>query len=232
MAVDRQSCSRRVEIPGLDAQARSILAGHERVATAQRGDVLFQPGQACHQLVLLAQGSVKVRTVSESGREIELYRVAPGETCVLSVACLLGNQDYEAEGIAETDILGLAVDRSLFQQLLAQSPGFRDMVLQIQTRRIHDLIALVDAVAFQGTEARLAAHLIRCQDSDGRVTATHQQIAQEIGTAREVVSRRLKRFEAAGLVGLERGRLRLLDVARMRRIAGEAVSGGHGDHGH
>lgn len=210
-------------MPGLDQAAREIIAAQGRPATLPRGTVVFRPGEACHQLVLLAKGAVQVRTVSENGREIELYRVEPGETCVLSVACLMGDRPYEAEAVAETDLSGLAITRPVFRQLLDSSPAFRRMVLEVQTRRIYDLIALLDAVAFQGTEARLAGHLLHRRDADANVVETHQAIAHEIGTVREVVSRRLKRFEAAGLVALERGRVRILDVDGLARIAGDAT---------
>lgn len=206
-------------MPGLDEPARAILAEHGRPAAMPSGSVVFRPGEACNQLVLLAEGSVLVRTISENGREIELYRVTPGETCVLSVACLMGDRAYDAEAVAENDLAGLAVTRPVFRRLLEASPAFRDMVLEVQTRRIYDLIALVDVVAFQGTEARLATHLLNHRDAAGDVAGTHQAIAHDIGTVREVVSRRLKRFEAAGLVALERGRVRILDADRLAAVS-------------
>jgi CRP/FNR family transcriptional regulator len=210
-------------MPGLDDAARHILARHGRPAELPRGAVIFRPGEACHQLVLLAQGAVQVRTISENGREIELYRVEPGETCVLSVACLLGDRLYEAEGVAESDLAGVAISRAVFHELLDSSAAFRKMVLDVQTRRIYDLIALVDTVAFQRTEERLAIHLLHRRDGAGDVAGTHQAIADEIGTVREVVSRRLKRFEAAGLVALERGRVRVLDPEGLRHVASESA---------
>mgnify|MGYP001815613183 FL=1 len=210
-------------MPGLDETAHDILARHGRPAELPRGAVIFRPGEACHQLVLLARGAVQVRTTSENGREIELYRVEPGETCVLSVACLLGDRPYDAEAIAESDLAGVAISRAVFRQLLDTSAAFRTMVLEVQTRRIYDLIALVDVVAFQRTEERLAMHLLQRRDAADSVVVTHQVIADEIGTVREVVSRRLKRFEAAGLVALERGRVRVLDPEGLRHVASEGA---------
>lgn len=210
-------------MPGLDDAARAILAEKGLPASLPRGTVVFRPGEACTQLVLLAKGTVLVRTISENGREIELYRVTPGETCVLSVACLMGDRAYDAEAVAESDLSGLAITRPVFRRLLEASPSFREMVLEVQTRRIYDLIALVDVVAFQGTEARLASHLLGHRDGQGIVAETHQAIAHDIGTVREVVSRRLKRFEAAGLVALERGRVRILDPGSLAALAGDAA---------
>lgn len=208
-------------VPDLEEEARAILVQQGSPAAAPAGTVLFRPGEACERLVLLAKGSVRVRMISDTGREIELYRVLPGETCVLSVACLMSARNYEAEGVAETELSGLAVGRATFRQLLERSAAFREMVLAVQTRRIYDLIARLDEVAFHNTEARLAAHLLQRRDGSQTVAETHQALADEIGTAREVVSRRLKRLESAGIVALERGRVRIVDAARLKQMAGE-----------
>jgi CRP/FNR family transcriptional regulator len=157
--------------------------------------------------------------VSEQGREIQLYRVSPGDACVMSIACLMGEDVFQAEGIAETDITGRAIRRQTFRDLLGASPAFREAVLAVQTRRIHDLVGLVDALAFRHAEARLAAHLVERAGRHQFVEETHQQLAQDIGTAREVVSRRLKGFERDGLVRLERGRIEVLDLARLKGLA-------------
>ncbi len=198
-------------IPGIDEAGRRLLAGRYEPISAPAGGTLFQPGQACERLVLLTQGIVRVRMVSETGREIELYRVHPGETCVMSIACMLGERPYQAEGIAEVPIQGVAISRGLFRELLGASPAFRDEVLSVQTRRIFDLVSLVDELAFHRTESRLAARLLQRAGKSDSVEETHQELAFDIGTAREVVSRRLKRFEAQGLVALERGCVRILD---------------------
>lgn len=207
-------------LPGLDATAVKLLAGRNEPVSAPSGTVLFQPGQACERLVLLTRGTVRVRMVSETGREIELYRVRPGDMCVMSVACLMGERPYQAEGIADGDIEGVAISRGLFRELLAQSEAFRDTVIAVQTRRIFDLVGLVDELAFHRTEARLAARLLQRAGSDNSVLETHQELALDIGTAREVVSRRLKRFETQGLVALERGRVRILDRTGLGAIIG------------
>ncbi|MBL8566804.1 MAG: Crp/Fnr family transcriptional regulator [Hyphomicrobiaceae bacterium] len=208
------------EVPGLDAVGRRLLAGRNEPVSAPSGTVVFQPGQACERLVLLTKGMVRVRMVSETGREIELYRVRPGDMCVMSVACLMGERPYQAEGIADGDIEGVAISRGLFRELLAQSEAFRETVIAVQTRRIFDLVSLVDELAFHRTEARLAARLLQRASQEDVVPGTHQELALDIGTAREVVSRRLKRFETQGLVALERGRVRILDRAGLGSIIG------------
>ncbi|MCB1521737.1 MAG: Crp/Fnr family transcriptional regulator [Hyphomicrobiaceae bacterium] len=205
-------------MPGLDGDARRLLMGRTEAVGAPDGTVLFQPGQACERLVLLTRGNVRVRMVSETGREIELYRVRPGETCVMSIACMMGERPYQAEGIADGNIQGIAISRGLFRELLAGSTAFRDSVIAVQTRRVFDLVGLVDELAFHRTESRLAARLLQRAGSSDQVEETHQELALDIGTAREVVSRRLKRFENQGLVALERGRVRILDRSGLSAI--------------
>jgi len=210
------------DLNSLDDTARRLLAGRSEPVSAPGGAVLFQPGQACERLVLLTKGTVRVRMVSETGREIELYRVRPGEMCVMSIACLMGERPYQAEGVADGDIEGIALGRSLFRELLGASVTFRESVIAVQTRRVFDLIGLVDELAFHRTESRLAARLLQRAGGTDAVDETHQELALDIGTAREVVSRRLKRFEAQGLVALERGRVRILDRGGLSALVASA----------
>lgn len=204
----------------LDAEATALIAARGRAVRAPKGTVVFEPGQDCTSLVLLTEGQVAVRITSESGRELVLYRVRPGDTCVMSMACLVGQKSYQAEGVTETDIAGYAIDRSLFQHLMATNRDFRDRVLAIQTDRIFDLVGLVDELAFQGLEVRLVGHLLAGADTDGVVAETHQQLADAIGTAREVVSRRLKRLSERGAIRLDRRRIVIIDRARLAALAG------------
>ncbi len=206
-------------IPGLDAAGERVIAAEARPFAAPAGSVLFRPGEACERLALLCEGVVRVRMVSESGREITLYRVGPGEACVMTVACLLNDVRFQAEGVAETALAGVALGRRAFRALVEASPAFRETVFAIQTKRILDLIGLLEEVAFRSLEARLAERLIALAGEGGLVEATHQRLALDLGTAREVVSRRLKALEARGLVALERGRMRILDPRGLRTLA-------------
>lgn len=208
-------------VAGFDLAVMQVLADRSRAVAAPAGTIVFRPGEPCEQLVLLTHGSVRVRMLSEGGREIQLYRVLPGEACVMSVACLLDDRVYQAEGICETDITGHGICKAVFRELLSVSPAFRENVLTIQTRRIYDLIGLVNSVAFHRTEARLATRLLERAGAGDVVQETHSELALDLGTAREVVSRRLKKFEAEGAVALERGRIRILDRTRLRQIGAD-----------
>lgn len=202
-------------------RARLVEAGRPLAIAA--GTVLYRPGQPCSDYLMLAAGRVRVQLVSEQGREIVLYRVGPGETCILTTSCLMAARDYGAEAVAETDIRAIALSGGVFHALLAGSAAFRDFVFSAYGDRMVDLIHLVVDVAFHRIDVRLAQHLVADIGGSavGVVTATHQGLATELGTAREVVSRQLKEFERRGWVELQRGRIRLRDRAPLEALAGQ-----------
>jgi CRP/FNR family transcriptional regulator len=166
---------------------------------------------------MVTAGSVKVSTVTDSGRELLLYRVGPGQTCVLTTAALLAHADYDAEGMAETDTEALAIPRPLFEELLASSPAFRQFVFSSYGERLRDLIGLVQEVSQRHVDRRLARFL--AERAQSPIVMTHQEIAAELGTAREVVSRLLKQFAGEGLVVIERRHVVVADAARLSRLA-------------
>lgn len=202
-----------------DPAWREIMAA-SRVVEVPAGQVVFHDGDACSVYMLVLTGSVRVQKTAESGREITLYRVEEGQSCVLTTSCLLAGERYPAEGITETDVTAVTIPMPQFQRGLAESPGFRTFVFEAYGRRISSLILLVEAVAFGRLDARLAAFVVQRAGHPGAVLATtHQTLAAELGTAREVVSRQLKEFERRGLVTLERGRVVVDDPDGLRRVA-------------
>lgn len=183
------------------------------------GTTIFRAGEQCRDYLFVLDGTVRVEKVAENGREIVLYRVASGETCVLTTSCLIANEHYPAEGISESDVLAIALPASAFHDALALSDAFRAFVFASFGERIADLMALVEAVALRRADTRLAGRLLELAGKSAVVTATHHELAAELGTAREVVSRLLKEFERQGLVELGRGRIRLSDLAVLERIS-------------
>ncbi|MFO1037274.1 MAG: Crp/Fnr family transcriptional regulator [Geminicoccaceae bacterium] len=187
------------------------------------GTVLFRPGDACAMYVLLTRGTVRVQLVTSTGHQILLYRVEQGETCVLTTSCLIAHEAYGAEGVAETDVAGLGLTPALFERLLAESNEFRRMVFTDFGRRLADLMVLLNEVAFRRMDARLADWLVQTAAREGTTLRhTHQDVAVELGTAREVVSRQLKEFERDGLLSLARGRIDVLDTRTLRQIGATA----------
>jgi CRP/FNR family transcriptional regulator len=184
-----------------------VRGGQEIHAPA--GTVLFDERQPCSGFPLVLEGGIRVAKAAPSGRGIVLYRVGPGEGCILSGGCLLGNASYPATGVAESDVALLRIPPALFQKLMMQSEPFRRFVFGMYGDRLSEVMALVEAVAFQRLDARLAQLLIR---RGPVVQATHQALADELGSVREIVSRLLRSFEERGWVRLERERVTLLDL--------------------
>lgn len=205
----------------LEPDAVATLSRESRLVGLPAGTMVFRPGDACTAYLVMLEGSVRVQLTTEGGHEIVLYRVEGGESCILTTACLLASRDYAAEGVTETEVRALAIPNATVDRLLAQSPAFRRLVFRDYGDRLHGLVALVSEVAFRRMDARLAEWLLR-QISD-RVTTTHREIAAELGTAREVVSRLLKELERHGIVELSRGSISLLDRTRLEQLAGQVL---------
>ena len=198
-----------------DAAVDEVL----RSATARQvpsGAILFEAASPCTGFPMLLEGSVRVVKSAPSGREVQLYRVTPGESCLLSSSCLLGGAPYAATGIAETAVTLLTLPPELFHRLLAEQKPFRDYVFGLFSERLADLMALVEAVTFQKLDQRLAALLL---GKGERVRTTHQSLADELGSVREMVSRLLSSFQDRGWVELGREQIRILDAQALRRLA-------------
>jgi CRP/FNR family transcriptional regulator len=210
------------QFPGLsqlDATLRDTLVARSTVLMVPEGTVIFGPGKSPETLLLLISGRVRVQQTSDSGREIVLYRVEAGQSCVLTTACLLAHEDYTATGIAETDVRAVTIPRAVFDDLVSRSPAFRTFVFTAYARRITDLFHVIEAVAFQRVDIRLAQRLIDLARGSDQIKATHQQMAAELGTAREVVSRQLGEFQRRGWIAQSRGTIQLTDSAALARLA-------------
>lgn len=208
----------------LEQGARARLVNQARVMTVPAGTVIFGPGKTAESMLLLLAGTVRVQQLSETGREIVLYRVNPGETCVLTTACLMAEEEYTAEGIAETQVTAVAIPRAVFDEALGASAEFRKFVFGAYARRIADLFLTIEDIAFRRVDIRLAQKLLALA-REGRVRATHAQLATELGTAREVVSRQLAEFQRRGWVGLARGEIAIADTKGLEALAEASAAG-------
>ena len=182
------------------------------------GTTLFDEQQPCQGFPFVLAGAIRVSKVSASGRELPLYRVTPGETCIITSSCLLGDTPYNARGTTEGETVLVLLPQGVFIELLEQA-AFRNFIFNLFAERMADLMRLVEEVAFRKLDQRLAALLL----GKGRIVhATHQQLADELGSVREMISRLLKGFAEQGLVALGREQIEIRDAAGLRRLA-EAV---------
>ena len=180
------------------------------------GTVMFDERNPCQAFPMVLEGGIRVTKVAPTGRELQLYRVGPGESCILSTSCLLGTVPYTARGAADSEVTVLALPAPVFDRLIAEHQPFRSYVFGLFAERIVDLMQLVEAVAFQKLDQRLAALLL----GKGKVIrVTHQALADELGSVREIVSRLLKSVAEQGLVSLGREQIEIVDPARLRRVA-------------
>jgi len=205
------------DLLALEPESKALLARYSRIIEAPVGTIGYREGTPCGAYVLRLAGQSRVYKMSSSGREILLYRVGSGETCVLTTTCLLGSSDYPASTIVEEPIRDVIVPEVAFNQLMVESKVFRRFVMQNYGALISDLIVLLDEVAFHSLDVRLAKLLL--EEPSKQINRTHQQLAAELGTAREVVSRQLKRFEQRGWVMLGRGHVEILDKAALEKLS-------------
>jgi CRP/FNR family transcriptional regulator, anaerobic regulatory protein len=207
------------ELSGLPEDIRAVLRADARVAALPEGVRVFGPGQAPGSFLLLLSGVVRVQQVAENGREIVLYRVSAGESCPLTTACLMGHDTYTADGVTETAVEAVMIPRAAFDDLIGRSPVFRRFVFAAFSGRIAGLFRVIEDIAFQRLDIRLAQKLLELADAQGEVHATHQQLATEIGSAREVISRQLQEFARRGWVKSGRGVIVLTDGEAVRTLA-------------
>lgn len=193
-----------------------LADGH--VTHLKKGQFAFRLGDHCNAYLVLRSGTVRVQLISDQGREITLYRIGPGNSCVLTTSCLLSKEDYPAEAIAETDLEAVVISRRAFREALESSPEFRTFVFDDFSQRLTGVIERIAELAFTSIDSRLARALLRL-DREAKEDITHQELGVELGTAREVVSRHLKRFEDQGLVRLGRGKVVVADVKRLQEVA-------------
>lgn len=203
----------------LEPATRQALVSRSVMVEVPAGTTIFGPGKSPENMLFLLDGTVRVQQTSESGHEIVLYRVHAGQSCVLTTACLLAHQAYSAEGIAETAVKAIAVPRTVFDDLVAQSKLFRDFVFAAFSKRITDLFLMIDEVAFQRLDVRLADKLIELSNGQDSIATTHRQLSVELGTAREVISRQLQEFQRRGWIEQARGRVDLLDRKQLEELA-------------
>ncbi|MEB8388572.1 Crp/Fnr family transcriptional regulator [Rhodobacteraceae bacterium KMM 6894] len=202
----------------LPEDLRAALVAGSKIVEVPEGTPVFAPGQSADNLLLLLSGTVRVQQKSDTGREVFLYRVHAGESCVLTTACMLAFEDYAADGVAETDVRAVAIPRATFDDLAGRSPVFREFVFKAYSRRITDLFTLIDDIVFQRMDVRLAARLLELAEN-GVVHATHQVLGTELGTAREVVSRTLSEFQRRGWIEQRRGEIQLIERDALERLA-------------
>jgi CRP/FNR family transcriptional regulator, anaerobic regulatory protein len=207
-------------LPFLADPAAEVTQAFVAQATLMRfpaAATVFEEGDVCSAFAILTRGQVRVFKIGETGREITLYRFGRGESCILTASCILSDRQFPAIATVEEPVEALVLPHTVFQRWVDQYPPWRDYVFQLLSQRLATVLAVVDEIAFRRLDVRIAEFLLRQQPTGAALTLTHQQIAAELGTSREVVSRILADFAAGGLLQVTRGSITLLDRTALAR---------------
>lgn len=202
----------------LEPAAKALLQNANSMG-ASKGDVLFRPDDEVQGFILLLSGHVGVYMTGQGGRDILLYDIKRGQTCIQTTLGLMGGDAYSAEAVCETDCALALLPRPLFDTLLKTSPVFRTYVFSAFSERMKNMMRLLEQIAFVRIEARLATVLLERADDNNQIKATHQELATMIGSAREVVSRRLEGFSKRNAVQLDRGVVTITDSETLKELS-------------
>lgn len=203
-------------------ELRSLLTEAASIVHLAAGEYFLREGDSCAHFAIVVSGKMRVFKLGENGHEITLYHVGPGEACPLNVSCILSDRLVPAMARVEEDVDAVVFPAAMFRRWIAEHESLRTFVFQMFAERLAEVMSLVEEVAFRRMDQRLAHRLGELFRRGGAslpaVEITHADLAADLGTAREVVSRLLKEFERLGAIGLSRGRIFLRDAALLRHM--------------
>ncbi len=192
---------------------------HTSFATVDVGDTICGQGSHCSMLALVVSGTARIYKLGESGREITLYRIGTGESCILTASCIISGSPFPAFAVCEEPIEALVIPPGKVRQWTDDHPAWRNYLFGLISSRLGDVISVIEEIAFRRVDQRLAEYLLQRNGDNGRdsLRITHQAIASDLGTSREVISRILKDFEHRGLISVARGRLQITNAAALAK---------------
>ena len=202
-----------------DGQLRREFMAAAYLARIPAGHDVFVEGDHAEAIALLLSGVVRVYKIGENGHEITLYRFGNGESCILTANVILSRQTFPAIATVERDAEAVMIPAGAFRQWIGRYDLWRDFIFGLLSQRLASVIATVDEVAFRRMDVRVAAFLLARSQDGGQVHITHQQIAAELGSSREVISRLLESLEEGGLIRRSRGVIEVLDVKGLATLA-------------
>lgn len=176
-----------------------------------QGTIVFDEGDRCGGVAFLLKGTIRVSKVGRNGREVVLYRLKKGDSCILTISSVLNNLSFPATAIVEEETEAVILSVSSFKKLMSESPLMQQFVYKLLAERLLEVMTLIDEIIFRKLDERLCQYLLEHSREDGdMIKITHDELAIELGTAREVVSRILKAFEREGMVQISRGKIQIV----------------------
>lgn len=206
------------QFPSLHKALRQVPASAYQLMQVAAATTVFDIGNSCEQYLLITKGSVGVKMLTKNGKSVLLYRVKPGQSCIITTSCLLGDSRYPSFGITETAVEALSMPHPVFARALDESSLFRQFVFNGLGQRLADVMQRLELINFTSIDNRLASALLARAEQSSPILVTHQALAEEVGSAREVISRHLKKMEAKALLKLERGTIVLKNTDELSKL--------------
>ncbi|MCS7171161.1 MAG: Crp/Fnr family transcriptional regulator [Aquificaceae bacterium] len=200
----------------------NLVEGRFPLQSVEKGSLLFHEGSFCSAVPFLKEGELKVYLISESGREITLYRVFPGQMCILAMLTLYSKGEYPAYTRAEKDSYLYMVPPETALRWFEENSLWRSLFMRVLSENLLHLMAMLSSFISERVEERLINYLLSNSGKRGFIEKTHEEIAKDVGSVRVVVSRVLKELERDGLLEMGRGRLFIRDYEALKRRAGNA----------
>ncbi len=203
----------------ISAKQRALVLDHIKTMQMSKGQMTSYDGGNCTGIQILKSGRIRIFIMSPNGNQITLYRLLSGDACILSAACMIQNIDFEIYAEVEQDTEVLIIPKQIFAKIKEESSAVADFVLEMVSSRFSDVMWVMNQLVFGGTGKRLAEALIEHSNINNSliVDVTHDMLANDLGTAREVVTRLLKQFQLDGYVKLSRGKIELLDKEKLMK---------------
>ncbi|MGD1921427.1 MAG: Crp/Fnr family transcriptional regulator [Pleurocapsa sp.] len=204
----------------LSPEAKIDLLNRGKSINLSAGEFICMEGDICHHLPLVISGSARVYKIGANGREITLYHLERGDSCIMTASCIISQKAFPAFAIAETEVEAFIIPANSLRTWVRYSPIWQEYIFGILAQRLANVIEIVEEVAFGQLDCRIAAYLINKSGSKLKtVRITHEAISQELGSSREVISRILKTWEKQGFLSLSRGKIEFENWSELEKIA-------------
>jgi CRP/FNR family transcriptional regulator len=200
-----------------DEDIRDQVLAHVKVAAIPKGDIIFHEGDECRQMAFILSGIVRVYKTAESGREITLYRLRSGDSCILTASCIFSDSSFPAIAVAEEDVEAALIPSHIFRKWINSYDVWRNYIFNLLSQRFSDIMAVLEEVAFRRLDIRIAKLILKLSANKHKdLKIKHQDIAMELGSSREVVSRILEQFAYENILVLKRGSIMVQDIDKLK----------------
>jgi CRP/FNR family transcriptional regulator, anaerobic regulatory protein len=222
MITDQQLKRIKQALPVLQDADSQLVNEFQQVAFLARiptGQDVFLEGDRVDAIALLISGVVRVYKIGETGREITLYRFGNGESCILTANAILSQKTFPAIATVEKEAEAVMIPAAIFRDWVKRYDPWREFVFDLLSERLSTVMAVIEEVVFQRMDRRVASWLLSRSQTSNLIQTTHQAIAAELGSSREVISRLLEDFSQKGWVEVGRGTVEILDMDELLSCA-------------